>query len=222
MTNNYILYRHILRKEVSGYKYDKYYYGITKQKFKSRCGKNGNGYHKNKKFMEDINKFNWVNIEHEILFKNLTKEEAELLERLYIALYNTTNNLFGYNKLSGGYNLNDKTNHPMYGKHHSEESRNKMRERKIGNSNAKGHKVSNNAKKEMSKKRKGKYVGDRHPQAKKVKCITTGEIFTCVKYASEKYNVNKSNISACCRGERNYAGKHPITGEKLFWKYIDD
>ena len=37
MTKSYILYRHILRKEVSGYKYDKYYYGITKQKFKSRC-----------------------------------------------------------------------------------------------------------------------------------------------------------------------------------------
>ena len=61
---------------------------------------------------------------------------------------------------------------------------------------------------------------DKHHNAKKVKCITTGETFNTIKEASKKYKVNRSNIGSCCRGERKYAGKHPVTGEKLIWKYI--
>lgn len=29
------------------------------------------------------------------------------------------------------------------------------------------------------------------------------------------------NISTVCNGKRNSAGKHPITGEKLTWEYVD-
>ena len=61
---------------------------------------------------------------------------------------------------------------------------------------------------------------DNHPQARKIICITTGETFNCIKEASEKYNILYQNISSCCRGERKSAGKHPITGEKLVWKYV--
>ena len=38
--------------------------------------------------------------------------------------------------------------------------------------------------------------------------------------ASRKYNVPDSNINKCCKGERKSAGRHPITGEKLVWKYV--
>ena len=56
--------------------------------------------------------------------------------------------------------------------------------------------------------------------SKKVKCITTGEIFNCIKEANEKYNIHCGNIGQCCKGKLKSAGKHPITGEKLVWEFL--
>ncbi len=47
------------------------------------------------------------------------------------------------------------------------------------------------------------------------------EIWKDIEEVEEKYNIKTSGISACCRGDRKSAGKHPITGEKMVWKYID-
>ena len=80
---------------------------------------------------------------------------------------------------------------------------------------------NNRAGKKISENRKGKYLYDKNPKATKVKCITTGEVFNCIKEASKKYNVIYQSISKCCRGERNYAGKHPVTKEKLVWEYVE-
>ena len=63
--------------------------------------------------------------------------------------------------------------------------------------------------------------GEKHQFSKKVKCITTGEIFNCMSDAERKYNIYKGEVSKCCRGKRNYAGKHPVTGEKLVWEYVE-
>lgn len=52
-------------------------------------------------------------------------------------------------------------------------------------------------------------------------CITTGEIFQSQSEAGRYYNVPQSNISKCLRGERHSAGKHPVTGEKLFWDFYN-
>lgn len=68
------------------------------------------------------------------------------------------------------------------------------------------------------------FSGSKNGRARKVKCVTTGKEFECIKDAAEHYKFNnpsKTNISACCIGKRNYCGKHPVTGEKLVWKYID-
>lgn len=62
-------------------------------------------------------------------------------------------------------------------------------------------------------------TGEKNPNSKKVICITTGEIFNCLKVAAEKYNVLNSGICSCCRGKVKSAGKHPLTGEKLIWEY---
>lgn len=86
-------------------------------------------------------------------------------------------------------------NHPFYGKHHTEET-----------------------KKKMSESRKG----EKNPKAKKIICVTTGEIFDCIKHGGEKYNVHSSDISRCCTGKRKSAGKHPVTGEKLVWRYWEE
>lgn len=55
---------------------------------------------------------------------------------------------------------------------------------------------------------------------KKIKCINTGETFNGLIEASKKYNTSTSSISKCCLGQIKSAGKHPITGEKLVWKYV--
>lgn len=55
---------------------------------------------------------------------------------------------------------------------------------------------------------------------RKVKCLTTGEIFETIAEASRKYHLDRSSISACCRGKRKSIGKDPKTNEKLIWIYI--
>ena len=72
----------------------------------------------------------------------------------------------------------------------------------------------------FSESMKGKYKGSKNPAARKVQCITTGKKFNCIKEASEYYYVDKHSIGECCKGKYKSAGKHPITGEKLIWKYI--
>ena len=60
---------------------------------------------------------------------------------------------------------------------------------------------------------------------KLVRCINTGEIFHSIPEAAAWANIkSKSNIRECCDGSGRYksAGKHPITGEKLKWEYVDD
>ena len=69
---------------------------------------------------------------------------------------------------------------------------------------------------------KGKYMGNKHPRSKKIKCITTGEIFGSLREACRKYSLYPSDIGKCCKGKLNYVGKHPITGEKLVWQYIEE
>lgn len=77
----------------------------------------------------------------------------------------------------------------------------------------KGRKLSEEHKRKIGEAGKGR-------EGKKVICITTNEIFLSIMEASRKYNVPDGNINKCCKGERKSAGRHPITGEKLVWKYV--
>ena len=58
-----------------------------------------------------------------------------------------------------------------------------------------------------------KVAGGNNGRARRVLCITTGEIFDCTVDANKKYGLNKGLIPACCRGEQKTAG-----GKQ--WKYI--
>ena len=67
-----------------------------------------------------------------------------------------------------------------------------------------------------------KNVGSNSVRARKVQCITTGKKFNCIKEAGEYYLLNSyKEISQVCKGKRKSCGKHPVTGEKLKWRYID-
>ena len=52
-------------------------------------------------------------------------------------------------------------------------------------------------------------------------CPQLNETFDCIKYASDKYGVNRGSITSCIKGRLKSAGKHPITGEKLTWELIE-
>lgn len=98
----------------------------------------------------------------------------------------------------------------------SEESK-----KKLSNS-LKGHPVSNELKEQLSKLKKGRYLGIDSSRFRPVYCIELNEIFWGAKAASIKYGFNAANVGACCRGDRNYASRHPSTNEKLHWLYVED
>lgn len=135
---NYKLYVHISPS-------NKRYYGITGREKVELRWQNGRGYIGNEYFTRAINKYGWENFKHIVLFSNLTKEEACLLEQCYIALYDTMNPKYGYNNTLGGehglpsehskHKMSEAKkgkyngeNNPMYGKHFTEEHRRKLSE----------------------------------------------------------------------------------------------
>ena len=115
MNRNYKLYVHIAPN-------GKKYYGITGQEPENRW-KKGNGYY-TQYFYRAIKKYGWDNIEHIVLQEDLDEEEAKELEQYMIQWYNTNNPNYGYNISLGG--------EGSPGVSPSEESRQKMREAKIG------------------------------------------------------------------------------------------
>lgn len=90
----YIVYEHVSPS-------NKRYIGITCQIPEQRW-QNGNGYKQSTAFYNAIQKYGWENFQHNILFENLTAEEAVKKERELIQKYKTTDKNYGYNILSGG------------------------------------------------------------------------------------------------------------------------
>lgn len=96
---NYKIYVHI--NKING----KLYFGQTKRNdVNLRFGKNGIQYKKCPYFWNAIQKYGWDNFEHIIIFENLSKEMADIIEKELIKKYDTTNYSFGYNLSEGGGN----------------------------------------------------------------------------------------------------------------------
>lgn len=92
---NYTVYKHTFPN-------GKVYIGITKRTPEQRWGCQGYGYRSNLEMWQAINTYGWDNIQHEVLFRNKTMEEASQLEKILIKQYNALNPNFGYNKTAGG------------------------------------------------------------------------------------------------------------------------
>lgn len=161
---------------------NKKYIGITQQKPQIRWQK-GTGYKPTSHFRRAIDKYGWDNFEHEVLFDNLTAEEAAFKERELIAQYNTTNREYGYNNSDGG----------EIGFHftHSEEAKKKMSEKaKARGSDAK------------------KIEAMKLSNVKAVICVETEEVYESASEAARQLGV-KNHISECCKGHRKTcAGYH--------------
>lgn len=148
MEENYIVYKHTCKDN------GKVYIGLTGTSLLTRTGYNGEGYlHKKKngdwvqpQMARAILKHGWDNFDHEILFENLTKEEADKKEKELIAFYDSRNPEKGYNTREGGSNGSlseeakeklretmsgryDGEKNPFYGKTHSEETKKIIREK---------------------------------------------------------------------------------------------
>ena len=79
---------------------NKRYIGITRQDPKKRWG-HGSGYI-GQMVYNPIKKYGWDNITHNILFTNMTREEACQKEKELIKLYKSNIRKYGYNISSGG------------------------------------------------------------------------------------------------------------------------
>lgn len=185
----------------------KRYIGITsKNPPEKRWGKNGYAYKPNKHFWNAIQKYGWNKFNHEILFENLTKKEAEEKEIELIAFYNSCDGNYGYNIEHGGNCTGT----------HSEETKNKIREKRIGK------KHSEETKKKLSDERKipvcqydleGNFL-------KRYDGILDGSVAT---------GVESGNISACCKNKIKTSGGFiwqydgvELTLENLLWHSSDD
>ena len=206
----YIVYQH--KNKING----KNYIGITMQEPEKRWGINGCNYKSSPHFYSAIQKYGWDNFEHNILFTNLTKEEACLKEQELIKQFNSMNRKFGYNSTSGGdaFVMN-------------EETRQKITQSMIGNKNNLGHPCSEEKKKKISKAQKGREFTEEHkqklseaaknrhvpcseekkqklsqnyPNKKKVYCEELDRIFDSVQQCSKELEIPATNISKLCGG----------------------
>ena len=109
-------------------------------------------------------------------------------------------------------------NHPMYGKHHTQESREKMSISKKDMYNGENNPFfGKKHSQENIEKMKGTHSGKDNPKSRSVYCIELGIGFNSIGIASKKTGVNKRSISYCLDGTQKHAGKHPVTGELLTW-----
>lgn len=89
----YTVYAHIFPN-------GKRYIGMTGKKPEKRW-KSGYSYNTNEPMFDDIVKYGWDNIEHKILYKDLTRDQALELEMYCIIKYKTAEKEYGYNILKG-------------------------------------------------------------------------------------------------------------------------
>jgi len=168
----YCVYLHI--NKLNG----KQYCGITCQRPSYRW-RAGEGYIHNEHFYRAIQKYGWDMFEHIILFENLSHKEANLKEQQYVCTHNLTNSQYGYNQTSGGdgtvgYKHTKDTRKRMSQSHMgnscSEETKEKISAKNIGNNNGMYGKPSWNSgipmqddiKAKISKSRIGKTSGENH------------------------------------------------------------
>lgn len=194
----YTVYKHIIPN-------GKIYIGITGRNPKIRW-QNGLGYKKNKLFYRAIQKYGWENIQHEILYENITKEQAEILEIELILKYKSNNSKYGYNVSNGGKSSN----------YHSEQTKNiisnKIKEKWLDNEyrNAitkqlKGKSISKEQRKMISEKLKGRKLTQETKE--KISCATKGKTNFKGKHHSKK---TRKLLSKLRMGTKN-----PMYGKKL-------
>lgn len=171
-------------------------------------GTNGAISEQTKLTMSRIKIEKYKNEPHHCLGKKLTQSTKDKMSE---KRKGKDNSMYGVHRYG---NLN-----PMYGKIQSEETKLKISESNKGENNANyGKHLTKEQKQFLSESRKGK----NNPVARKIICITTKEVFGAMSEAKEYYNIKSNHIYECCLGKIKSSGKHPVTGEKLKWAYLEN
>lgn len=185
--NLYLLYCHT--NKING----KRYVGITSTSTQLRW-QNGLGYRKNKHFYSAIQKYGWEEFTHEILFEELTEEEASIKEKELIAKWDLTNQSKGYNNSLGG----------EHGKH-SEHTKEKMRMAQIGKkSHWYGKRLPLEARMKMSKAKKGKIPKSTPP--KPVYCCENGITYPSMAEAGRDLGISLAGVWKSCNSKKPIKG----------------
>ena len=198
---------------------NKKYIGITSQKPQNRW-RNGNGYKNNEHFFRAIQKYGWHNFSHEILYVDLSQEEAEKIERKLIREWETFDNDKGYNIEFGGnvkkivsQTTRDRISKALRGHECSEQTKIKISKANKGKSNPnKGKKMSKEfVEKNRLSQEKAKCNG------KSVVCVETKVVYKTAHEASRITGIDFSSICKCRRHEAKTAGGyHWVPAEE--WK----
>ena len=226
---HYVVYMHEHRET------GKKYIGITGMKPEYRWN-NGKGYTSGY-FRNAIDKHGWDAFRHEILYTNLTKEEACKLEQELIAKYRTNDSEYGYNCSIGGemsalgchWELGEDTKEKMR-KPKSEEHRKHISESRKGEGNPMyGKHLTEEHKRKISNAEKGRHLSEEHKAkisgannylSKKVAQydVQTGKVYgvwDSTQQAAKALGITQQNISACCRHRRKTAGGY-------LWEYLEE
>ena len=155
-----------------------------------RTGKEGEKYHDSPRFYNAIKKYGWQSFQHQILEKNLTKEQANQQEIYWINYYNSTNDKYGYNIQTGGNQskMSDETKakisitkknnyHPYRNKHLSQEHKIKISEALKGEKNHFYGKKHTKETRQIMSLHHADFTGSKNPNAKKVYCKELDLIF---------------------------------------------
>lgn len=76
-------------------------------------------------------------------------------------------------------------------------------------------------KKTKKKPKRVREVKETNSIKQKVYCVELDREFNSITEASRELGICRSAISECCSGKLKSSGRHPITGERLHWKYVD-
>ena len=218
---------------------NKEYIGITKMHpAAKRWGKNGSQYKGCLYFYNAIQKYGWDNFSHEILFDNLTQQEAFDKEQELIKKYNTIDKNFGYNLLPGGQGPDKEAIQKMK-ESHKDKKLSEEHKKKISESLGQGVNNVNYGRKQTEKARKNNSLaksGQNHPNwGKHLKEETKEKIkkgnskkviqysldgdfikeWDNAKEAAKELGFGYSAINNCLRNIRH-------TSFGYIWKYKDE
>ena len=170
-----------------------------------------------------VKKYGKENFERKILCECETREEANQLEKTYIAEVDAVNNPMYYNIAIGGQGnpVSGEKNYmygrtgalnPWYGKHPSEETRRLIKEHH-DKRKGKDHPLYGRKKSEESKRKQSEHM--KNKGNKKCICIETEVVYESLKQAGKANDIDPVCICNACKGKTKTAGGY-------HWEYYKD
>lgn len=136
-------------------------------------------------FDRALKKYGIHNFKIEVIADAKTKQELDEKEKYFIKYYKC--------KIPSGYNMTDG-------------GEGQLGVRKYGCENAHYGKKHTEATKEKMRNARKKYIKEKHPMAKAIINLDTGEVFQYMKSACDLYGLDRSTLTKACKGKRKTCG----------------